>query len=340
MTDPFTQSSWTKPDEPFEIPLRPQSLLDFVGQDNIRERLEVFMQAAKQRGEALGHCLFNGPPGLGKTTLANIIAKTMGTNLVVTSGPVIEKPGDLAGLLTNLNEGDIFFIDEIHRLNRSVEEYLYSAMEDFSLDLLIDSGPAARSVRVKLKRFTLVGATTRAGLLSNPMRSRFGLHLRLDYYPPEYLEKILQRSGQILGVLLVEEGGLAIAERARGTPRIANNLLRWVRDFAQIKGHPQIDRPTAHKALDMLEIDHRGLDEMDKKILQLIIDHYEGGPVGINTLSVALSEEAHTLEEVYEPYLIMQGFIKRTPRGREVTSLSYEHLGRRPPSQLKNGEQS
>jgi holliday junction DNA helicase RuvB len=338
MAEPFIQSSWTKPDEPFEMPLRPQSLPDFVGQDNIRERLEVFMQAAKQRGEALGHCLLNGPPGLGKTTLAHIIAKTMGTNLTVTSGPVIEKPGDLAGILTNLNEGDVLFIDEIHRMNRSVEEYLYPAMEDFSLDLLIDSGPSARSVQVKLKPFTLVGATTRSGLLSSPMRSRFGLQLRLDYYPASYLERILERSGQILGVKLAGEGALSIAERARGTPRIANNLLRWVRDFAQIKGHPVIDREIAHKALNMLEIDDRGLDEMDKKILSLIIDHYQGGPVGINTLAVALSEEAHTLEEVYEPYLIMQGFIKRTPRGREVTHLSYEHLGRRPPAKFKNGE--
>jgi Holliday junction DNA helicase RuvB len=336
--DPFIQSSWTRPDEPFEVPLRPQSLIDFVGQDNVCERLDVFMQAAKQRQEALGHCLLNGPPGLGKTTLANIIAKTMGTNLVVTSGPVIEKPGDLAGILTNLNEGDVLFIDEIHRMNRSVEEYLYPAMEDFSLDLLIDSGPSARSVQVKLKHFTLVGATTRAGLLSSPMRSRFGLTLRLDYYPPEYLEKILQRTAQILNVSLVKEGALAIAKRSRGTPRIANHLLRWVRDVAQIKGHLQIDCAIAHKALDMLEIDHRGLDEMDKKILKIIIEHYEGGPVGINTLAVALSEEAHTLEEVYEPYLIMQGFIKRTPRGREATSLSYEHLGRRPPTKLKNGE--
>lgn len=340
MKDPNIQSSWSQPDEPFEMPLRPQSLFDFVGQDNIRERMQVFIEAAKQRGEALGHCLLSGPPGLGKTTLANIIAKTMGTHLVVTSGPVIEKPGDFAGILTNLNEGDVLFIDEIHRLNRAVEEYLYPAMEDFSLDLLIDSGPSARSVQVKLKPFTLVGATTRSGLLSSPMRSRFGLNLRLDYYPPEYLEKILQRSAQILGVTIVGEGALAIAERSRGTPRIANNLLRWVRDFAQIKGFSKIDRETAQKALNMLEIDHRGLDEMDKKILRMIIDHYQGGPVGISTLAVALSEEGHTLEEVYEPYLIMQGFLKRTPRGREVTPLSYEHLGRRAPSHLKNGEQS
>lgn len=338
MTEPFIESSWTRPDEPFEVPLRPQTLLDFVGQDSVCQRLEVFMEAAKQRGEALGHCLLNGPPGLGKTTLANIIAKTMGTNLVSTSGPIIDKPGDLAGILTNLNAGDVLFIDEIHRMNRAVEEYLYPAMEDFTLDLLIDSGPSARSVQVKLKPFTLVGATTRSGLLSSPMRSRFGLTLRLDYYPSEYLEKILQRSAQILGVSLLKEGALAIASRARGTPRIANNLLRWVRDFSQIKGYPKVNQDTAERALDMLEIDHRGLDEMDKKILKIIIDHYEGGPVGINTLAVALSEEAHTLEEVYEPYLIMQGFIKRTPRGREATRLSYEHLGRKN-TKLQNGEQ-
>jgi Holliday junction DNA helicase RuvB len=327
MATPFIQSSWTKPDEPFETPLRPASLDDFVGQDGIRERLEVFVQAAKQRGEALGHCLLNGPPGLGKTTLAHIIAKSMGTNLVVTSGPVIEKPGDFAGILTNLKRGDVLFIDEIHRLNRAVEEYLYPAMEDFSLDLLIDSGPAARSVQVNLEPFTLIGATTRSGLLSGPMRSRFGIHLRLDYYPASYLEKIIERSGKILGVAFGKEGALTIAERSRGTPRIANNLLRWVRDFAQIKGHPKINREVAERALDMLAIDHLGLDDMDKRILKVIIDHYNGGPVGVSTLSVALAEEAHTLEEVYEPYLIMQGLIKRTPRGREATPLSYKHLG-------------
>ena len=340
MTEPFIESSWIESDERFETTLRPQSLLDFVGQENIKHKLGIVIQAAKQRGEALGHCLLNGPPGLGKTTLAGIIAKSMGTQLVVTSGPVIEKPGDLAGILTNLNEGDVLFIDEIHRLNRTVEEYLYPAMEDFSLDLLIDSGPSARSVQVKLKPFTLVGATTRSGLLSSPMRSRFGLHLRLDYYSPESLQTILQRSSQILGISLSKEAALAIAKRARGTPRIANNLLRWVRDVAQIQNLDKIDPELAHEALNKLEIDEKGLDEMDKKFLQLIIDHYDGGPVGINTLAAALSEEAHTLEEVYEPYLIMQGFLKRTPRGREVTGLSYTHLGRQLPPSLKNGESS
>ncbi len=327
MTGQIVESSWTKQDEPFEVPLRPETLLDFVGQNSVRERLEVFVQAAKQRGDALGHCLLNGPPGLGKTTLANIIAKAMGTNLTTTSGPVIEKPGDLAGILTNLEKGDVLFIDEIHRLNRSVEEYLYPAMEDFHLDLLIDSGASARSVQVKLKPFTLVGATTRSGLLSSPLLSRFLLQLRLEHYSSECLEKIVARSAKLLGVVLGKEGALAIAERSRGTPRVANNLLRWVRDYAQIKSHPTIDRSIALKALDMLQIDSRGLDEMDKKILKTIIHHYNGGPVGISTLSTALSEEVRTLEEVYEPYLIMQGFIKRTPRGREVTPLSYEHLG-------------
>jgi len=332
------ESSWTKPDDPFEVPLRPETLGDFVGQDNIRERLDVFIAAAKERNEALGHCLLHGPPGLGKTTLANIIAKSMGTQLVVTSGPVIEKPGDLAGILTHLKEGDILFIDEIHRMNRTLEEYLYPAMEDFTLDLMIDSGPSARSVQVKLNRFTLVGATTRAGLLSSPLRSRFLLSLRLDYYTPDCLQKILLRSGQLLGVSLTQEGALAIAERCRGTPRIGNNLLRWVRDFAQIKKHPLIDREVAHLALDRLDIDHRGLDEMDKRILQLIIDKYQGGPVGISTLAVALTEEGHTLEEVYEPYLIMQGFLKRTPRGREATALAYEHLGRSPSKKFHQKE--
>lgn len=326
MTKSFIESSFVKEDEAFDIPLRPQSLAEFVGQDKIRERLEVMIGAAKQRGDVLGHCLFSGPPGLGKTTLANILAKAMGTNLVVTSGPVIEKAGDLAGVLTNLKEGDVLFIDELHRLNRTVEEYLYPAMEDFALDLMIDSGPSARSVQVKLNRFTLVGATTRVGLITAPMRSRFGFNCRLDYYPPHVLETILQRTGRILNVDLNAECAMEIAKRSRGTPRVANNLLRWVRDFSQMRSNSKLNRDVVHQALNMLSIDEKGLDEMDKKILSVIIDHYKGGPVGINTIAVAIGEEGSTIEEVNEPYLIMQGFLKRTPRGREVTSLGYEHM--------------
>lgn len=333
MSDAFIESSWAEPDTPFEVPLRPQSLHEFVGQESVRSRLDVFMQAAKNRGEALGHCLFSGPPGLGKTTLAHIISKSMGTQLTVTSGPAIEKPGNLAGLLTNLKKGDILFIDEIHRLSTVAEEYLYSAMEDFSLDLMIDSGPNARSVQVKLNPFTLVGATTRSGLLSAPMRSRFLISLRLDYYDPPTLMQIILRSASILSVELQKDGALEIARRSRGTPRVANNLLRWVRDFAQIHKKPSIDQITASNALEMLEIDHVGLDEMDKKILKVMIEHHEGGPVGLNSLAAAVGEESHTLEEVYEPFLILQGFIKRTPRGRQATGLAYEHLGlKKPPT--------
>jgi Holliday junction DNA helicase RuvB len=321
---------------PFETPLRPLSLDDFTGQESVKKRLSVLIGAARQRGESLGHCLFNGPPGLGKTTLAHIIAKAMGTQCVVSSGPVLEKAGDLAGILTNLKEGDVFFIDEIHRLSRSVEEYLYTAMEDFALDLLIDSGPAARSVQVKLNRFTLVGATTRVGLLSSPLRSRFALSLRLDYYAPEVLEQIIMRSAKILKVSLDKAAAHVIALRARGTPRIANNLLGWVRDYAQMHNASYIDHKNATAALDMLHIDYLGLDEMDKNILKVMIEHYQGGPVGISTLSAALSEEAHTLEEVHEPFLIMKGFVKRTPRGRVATPLAYAHLGITNPS-INNG---
>ncbi len=338
MDEPYIESSWTKPDETFELPLRPQSLKDFTGQDAVRERLEVIIEASKQRQETLGHCLFYGPPGLGKTTLANIIAKTMGTNLVVTSGPVIEKAGDLAGILTNLKEGDVLFIDEIHRLSKVVEEYLYPAMEDFALDLIIDSGPSARSVQVKLNKFTLIGATTRMGLLTGPMRSRFPFSCRLDYYDSNTLKEIIVRSAKILGLSLSSEGAEEVAIRARGTPRIANNLLRWVRDYAQIKNNTQADKKTVSLALQMLSIDHRGLDEMDKKILEVIMDHYKGGPVGISTIAVAIGEDADTLSDVYEPYLIMQGFLKRTPRGREVTEQAYEHLGRSIPAKFNSGE--
>ncbi len=330
MSEAFIESSWAKPDAPFESPLRPQQLSEFIGQEAVLARLEIFIEAAKSRKEALGHCLFSGPPGLGKTTLAHIMAKAMGTQLSVTSGPSIEKPGDLAGILTNLKLGDVLFIDEIHRIPRSAEEYLYSAMEDFSLDLMIDSGPNARTVQVKLNPFTLVGATTRSGLLSAPMRSRFLISLRLDYYDPATLKQIVERSGRLLNVNLIQDASLEIAKRSRGTPRIANNLLRWVRDFAQIQKVKHIDQTTAHKALEMLAIDQRGLDEMDKKILSVIIDHHDGGPVGLNNLAAACGEESHTIEEVYEPFLILQGMIKRTPRGREATAAAYEHLGRRP----------
>lgn len=329
MPKSFVESTFCQSDEAFDIPLRPQSLIEFVGQDQVRDRLDVMIGAAKQRSEVLPHCLFSGPPGLGKTTLANILSKAMGTNLVVTSGPAVEKAGDLAGVLTNLKEGDVLFIDELHRLNKNVEEYLYSAMEDFVLDLMIDSGPSARTVQVKLNKFTLAGATTRMGLISAPMRSRFGFTCRLDYYPPSVLEKIIQRTSRILNLDIDAESCMEIAKRSRGTPRIANNLLRWVRDFAQMRAGNKVTKRVVEQALEMLAIDERGLDEMDTKILEVIIDHYQGGPVGINTIAVAIGEESSTIEEVYEPYLIMQGFLKRTPRGREVTPLGHEHIKKR-----------
>ena len=326
--NPFIESSFCKQDIAFEIPLRPQNLSDFIGQEAVRERLDVMIGAAKQRGEVLGHCLFSGPPGLGKTTLASILAKAMGTNLVVTSGPAIERAGDLAGVLTSLKEGDVLFIDEIHRLSRAIEEYLYSAMEDFQLDLLIDSGPNSRSVRVKLNQFTLVGATTRLGLLTAPMRSRFTFVCRLEYYETEKIQEILHRTSRILNLGIDVAGAAEIARRSRGTPRIANNLLRWVRDYAQMRADNYVNAQVAVKALNMLAIDERGLDEMDKKILEVIIDYYQGGPVGLNTIAVAVGEEKTTLEEVHEPYLILQGFLKRTARGREATELAYAHLNK------------
>lgn len=328
MSKTFIESSLSQVDETFEVPLRPQSLTDFTGQDHIRERLEVMISAAQQRKEPLSHSLFSGPPGLGKTTLANILAKAMGTNIVVTSGAAIEKPGDLAGILTHLQTGDILFIDELHRLNRAAEEYLYPALEDFCLDLMIDSGPSARSVQVKLNKFTFVGATTRVGLLSGPLRSRFAFCCRLDYYEPALIAKILQRTGRILNLTLDPQAAMEIARRSRGTPRVAINLLRWVRDFAQVRTGNLIDRDVVASALDMLSIDERGLDEMDKRILEVMMDHYQGGPVGVNAIAVAVGEEPTTIEEVYEPYLIMQGFLKRTPRGREVTPQAYQHMGR------------
>ncbi|MBS0655015.1 MAG: Holliday junction branch migration DNA helicase RuvB [Verrucomicrobia bacterium] len=338
MTQHFIESSFCEKDRVFEVPLRPQTLSDFVGQEHLREQIEVQILAAQGRKEPLNHCLFSGPPGLGKTTLSHIIASSMGSDIVVTSGPVIERAGDLAGILSKLKEGDVLFIDEIHALNRTVEEYLYPAMEDFALDLVIDSGSSARSVKIKLCRFTLVGATTRLGLLSAPLRSRFQTSLRLDYYTPQVLENILMRSSKILNVSMDLESCQEIANRSRGTPRIANNLLRWVRDFAQIKADGKITKKIAQDALKMICIDAKGLDEMDVKILKVLTDHYQGRPVGIQTLAVAVGEEPHTLEEVHEPFLIMQGLIQRTPRGREATALAFHHLGRPLPDKYDNNE--
>jgi Holliday junction DNA helicase RuvB len=308
--------------------LRPLSFDDFAGQDQILENLKIFVEAANQRGEALDHTLFHGPPGLGKTTLAHILANELQVGIKVTSGPVIDKPGDLAGLLTNLEERDVLFIDEIHRLSPIVEEYLYSAMEDYKIDIMIETGPNARTVQINLNPFTLIGATTRSGLLTSPMRARFGISSRLQYYSTELLSTILQRSADILNVPLALDAAIEIAGRSRGTPRIANALLRRVRDFAQIKGNGSIDMEIARYSLKALNVDAHGLDEMDNKILTTLIDKFKGGPVGISTLATAVSENAETIEEVYEPFLIQQGFIFRTPRGREVTEAAYKHLGR------------
>ena len=316
-----------------ERALRPKDLKEFSGQPKIVENLKVFIAAAKLRGEALDHVLLHGPPGLGKTTLSHIIATELNSNMKVTSGPVMEKPGDLAGLLTNLEEGDILFIDEIHRLNTVVEEYLYSAMEDYRIDIMIDSGPNARSIQITLNPFTLVGATTRMGLLTAPMRARFGINCHLDYYDIDTLIGIVKRSAGILEIPITAEGASEIARRSRGTPRIANSLLRRIRDFAQIKGDGTIGKDIAMYGLEALNVDESGLDEMDNKILSTIIHKFKGGPVGISTIATAVGEEAGTIEEVHEPFLIMEGYIQRTPRGREVTQKAYVHLGVVPPSQ-------
>jgi Holliday junction DNA helicase RuvB len=318
----------TPNDKEFEKQLRPLSFSDFKGQKQVIENLVVFVTAAKQRGESLDHVLLHGPPGLGKTTLATIIANELQVNLRVTSGPVLDKPGDLAGLLTNLQEGDVLFIDEIHRLSPVVEEYLYSAMEDFQIDIMIDKGPSARSVQLTLNNFTLIGATTRSGLLTSPLRARFGIKFHLEYYDHEILTGIVKRSAGILNVKIDEEAAVEIARRSRGTPRIANALLRRVRDFAQVKGSGEIDIDITRYGLKALNIDQHGLDEMDNRILSVIIDKFSGGPVGLNTISTAVGEESGTIEEVYEPFLIKEGYLKRTPRGREATEHAYRHLGK------------
>lgn len=322
------EEAYSDNDIEFDKKLRPLQFNDFRGQNQIVENLEIFVKAAKMRGESLDHVLLHGPPGLGKTTLSNIISNEMGVGLKVTSGPVLDKPGDLAGLLTNLEERDVLFIDEIHRLSPIVEEYLYSAMEDFRIDIMIDKGPSARSVQLELNPFTLIGATTRSGLLTAPLRARFGINAHLEYYDAEILTGIVKRSARILDVKITDDAAKEIAFRSRGTPRIVNSLLRRVRDFAQVKGNGSIDMEITKHALKALNIDEYGLEEMDNRILLCIIDKFKGGPVGISTIATAVSEDSGTIEEVYEPFLIKEGFIKRTPRGREVTELAYKHLGR------------
>ena len=331
MTEDFDireEQNYKSAEKDFENALRPLKFNDFSGQNKVVENLQVFVEAAKYRGEPLDHTLLHGPPGLGKTTLSNIIANELGVGVKITSGPVLDKPGDLAGILTSLEKNDVLFIDEIHRLSPVVEEYLYSAMEAYRIDIMIDKGPSARSIQIDLNPFTLVGATTRSGLLTAPLRARFGINLHLEYYDPETLKRILKRSASILKVPIDDDAAIEIARRSRGTPRIANALLRRVRDFAQVKGSGRIDHDITQYALTSLNIDRFGLDETDNKILLTIIDKFKGGPVGITTIATAIGEDAGTVEEVYEPYLIMEGFIKRTPRGRMVTELAYKHLGR------------
>lgn len=332
MPDPLQNQLPDAPTQEFEKSLRPPDFDEFCGQAKVKERLMLMVEAAKQRGDALDHVLLCGPPGLGKTTLAHILARAFGSEIHITSGPQIEKAGDLAGVLTNLQHGDFLFIDEIHRLHPAIEEYLYPAMEDYKLDIMIDQGPNARSIALSLPKFTLVGATTKAGMLTRPLLSRFGITNRLDYYSPEELVTILKRSAGLIGIPIEDEGALEIGARSRGTPRIANGLLRWVRDYAQVRADNVITQEVARAALSMLEIDEDGLDEMDKRILEAVVYKYNGGPVGLNSIAVAVGEDEATINEVYEPYLILKGYLKRTPRGRSAMPLAYTKLGLKPPS--------
>ena len=335
MREPTIEPHILDDEESYELSIRPGRLTEYIGQAKIKENLSIFMEAAQKRGEALDHVLLYGPPGLGKTTLANIMSREMGVDIKVTSGPVIERPGDLAAILTNLHEHDILFIDEIHRLSNVIEEVLYPAMEDYHIDILIGQGPSARTMKLNIPRFTLVGATTRAGLLTSPLRDRFGMSFRLEFYSPKDLSTIIRRSAGILSIVIDDEGAMEIAGRSRGTPRIANRLLKRVRDFAEVRGSGRIDRAIALQSLEMLEVDHKGFDLMDRKILLTLIDKFDGGPVGIESLSLAIGEEKTTVEDVFEPYLIQEGYLHRTARGRIATRAAYEHFGRSIPAGQK-----